>query len=772
MSRFDKLVTLYARFIVFFRWPVLFVMLGFIYFVGQGALNIGFTSDYRYFFDAQNPHFLAFDKLERTYTSPDSLLWVIQSSEVKATDARVLSVVHKLTENAWRTPYAIRVDSLTNFQHTRAEEDDLIVSDLVPDPSIVDAARSAEIERIVLDDPIVAKRLLSLDGRTTAVVATLKVDRSNPVATEEVMAYATKLRSEIQAEHLDLHIAITGSVRLSNSFATTAKRDLMTLFPAMVVLLTLVVYVLTRSVAGSFAALVVVVVSAALAMATSGWLGILLTPPSASTPTIVMTVAVADSIHILVTTLVGMFRGLSKKDAIVESIRVNWGPVFLTSATTAVGFLSLNFADAPPMHDLGTLSAAGAGYAWLLSITLFPALLAILPIEARPAIEGQARAMGMLANFVIRTSYVWLVVVSGAILYSVTLLPNLTFNDKFVEYFDKRVEFRTDSDWASDNLMGIYVIHYSVGADRSNGVYDPEYLSKLEELAQWMRTQANVVHVASFTDVMKRVNKSMHGDDESYYRVPDELAAGAQYLLLYEMSLPYGLDLNDQVNVDKSATRLTVTMDNVSTTQLETLTHDVDDWFEANAPEHMWAGPAGQTQMFAHIGRSNFEDMQVGTGIALVIISGLLMLSLRNIRLGIISLVPNLTPPLMAFGIYALFATDLGLWSAFIVATALGLIVDATVHFLSKYQRARIELGNNPPDAIRYAFTTVGTALWVSTLVLIAGFSVLAVSTFKINAMLGIMVANTVAVALVIDFLLLPALLLLFDRRDAPARAQ
>ena len=145
------------------------------------------------------------------------------------------------------------------------------------------------------------------------------------------------------------------------------------------------------------------------------------------------------------------------------------------------------------------------------------------------------------------------------------------------------------------------------------------------------------------------------------------------------------------------------------------------------------------------------------------------MLALRNVRLGIISRIPNLTPPIAAFGILALFTTEVGFWSTFVIATALGLIVDATVHFLSKYRRASIEQGKSPEDSVRYAFSTVGTALWVSTFVLVVGFAILALSPFKVNAMLGIMVALTVAVALVIDFLLLPALLIAVDRRKRVA---
>jgi len=191
----------------------------------------------------------------------------------------------------------------------------------------------------------------------------------------------------------------------------------------------------------------------------------------------------------------------------------------------------------------------------------------------------------------------------------------------------------------------------------------------------------------------------------------------------------------------------------------------------ANLPEAMQREPAGQFVMFAYIGSSNFAQMRVGTAVALVLISGILMLALRNIRLGLISLIPNVTPPLVAFGAFALFVPTVGMWASFVVATALGLIVDATTHFLSKYQRARLEQGADATDAVRYAFSTVGAPLWVSTIVLVVGFGVLTFSYFKMNAMMGTLVSSTIAAALILDFLLLPALLIFFDKRAPKTKA-
>ena len=361
-----------------------------------------------------------------------------------------------------------------------------------------------------------------------------------------------------------------------------------------------------------------------------------------------------------------------------------------------------------------------------------------------------------------------MLVMLAVTLIGTALLPRLTFNDRFVEYFDERVDFRKASDWASDNLTGIYIINYSLEGGDVGSVSDPAYLENLDNFAQWMRQQPEVVHVAAFSDVVKRVNRSFNGDRETFYAVPNNRQLAAQYVLLYEMSLPYGLDLNDQLNVDKSASRMVVTLNDLSTAEMKVLRARALDWLRANTPERMHVEPSGQAVMFSYIGERNFNAMTTGTLIAFILISACLMLALRSLRLGLISLIPNIAPPAVAMGFFSLYTYEVGFWTAFVGATAIGLIVDATVHMLSKYRHARFELNYSSIDSVRYSFLTVGTALWVCSFVLIAGFMVLTLSPFLINAMLGRVVALTILTALVLDFFLLPALLMWIDGRGDP----
>jgi hypothetical protein len=256
----------------------------------------------------------------------------------------------------------------------------------------------------------------------------------------------------------------------------------------------------------------------------------------------------------------------------------------------------------------------------------------------------------------------------------------------------------------------------------------------------------------------------MHGDDPRWYKLPESQEMSAQYLLLYEMSLPYGLDLNNQLNVDKSSSRIVATFKNMSSNELITLEQEMIKWFANNAPQYD-VDFASPSLMFAHIGQRNIISMLIGTILALILISILLGIALRSWKYGVISLLPNLAPAAIAFGLWGIISGEVGLGLSVVIGMTLGIVVDDTVHFLSKYLHAKRDKNATSKEAVHYAFDNVGRALWITTLVLVAGFTVLAQSSFKMNADMGFLTALTIFIALVVDFLFLPPLLMLLDKR-------
>ena len=354
----------------------------------------------------------------------------------------------------------------------------------------------------------------------------------------------------------------------------------------------------------------------------------------------------------------------------------------------------------------------------------------------------------------------WGLLVFAIILVSFMFKNEL--NDDTVKYFHEDVPFRQAADYTQQNLTGFDIISYSLNSGESNGVNDPAYLAKVEAFSQWYLSQPEVVHVSSFTDVIKRLNKNMHNDDPEWYRLPDSRELAAQYILLYEMSLPFGLDLTNQIDSDKSSLLLRVRVKDQKAQQLIDLDLRAQQWLMANAPEMVTPG-ASVSIMFAHIGQRNIDSMLTGSLVALVLVTLTLLIALRSFKYGLLSLLPNAFPAGMAFGIWGIFDGEVNLAVAVIFAITLGIVVDDTVHFITKYIRGRKLHGYDAKNSIEYAFTVVGKAIITTTVVLAAGFFVLAFSSFDVNASMGLMVGITIIIALIWDFLFLPSLLIKVD---------
>jgi len=612
---------------------------------------------------------------------------------------------------------------------------------------------------------------VSADGSTVGVNATVTLPLKSVEEVPILMGEVRRMAEEFRAANPDVIVAVTGIAALNNAFNEAAVNDIGMLVPLMYGVLLLVTILILRSISCTFATLIVIALSTVAAMGAAGWMGVKLTPISANAPTIVLTIAIADSIHLLVSMAQHMQRGASKREALVESMRINFQPVFLTTLTTVIGFLSLNFSDSPPFHDLGNISAIGVIAAWVYSIVLLPAIIAVLPVRVHATKKTDILALDRLAEFVIRRPRAVFIGMAAIVILLIAAIPTMEINDDFVSFFDESFEFRRDTDFAAENLSGMFQLEWNVPAGESGGISDPQFLQHQEDYAEWLRGQDEVVHVLTITDIFKRLNKNMHGDDQAYYRLPEERNLAAQYLLLYEMSLPFGLDLNNQISIDKSATRMIATTRNITTNQLRDLDDRATAWLDENHPTARGVEATGPAVMFSYITRRNIEGMLTGTLLAFILISGTIMIALRNLKLGFISLVPNLFPAVMAFGVWAIIVGRLGLSASFVAALSLGLIVDATVHFLSKYWRARREQGTDAADSIRYAFKTVGMAILATSIILIAGFAVLGFSPFQLNRHLGALTAIAIAIAVVIDFLLLPVLLLALDRKKRTGKA-
>ncbi|MEM9762082.1 MAG: MMPL family transporter [Pseudomonadota bacterium] len=773
-GRWERIGRALANMSIKLRWLVVPLVVMVCLGVGYGASTLQFAGDYRVFFGDDNPDFIANERAQATFGRPDNTVFVVIPEDGNVFTADTLSAVHALTDAAWvDIPYVSRVDSLTNFQNTQGNGDDLIVEDLVFDPTELDADRIAEVRAAAMSEPLINGFVVSPGGDATLVSATVQLPSDIPNISSEVKRIARDIRDRVEADFPGHDIHITGVASLGAAFEEAGVRDSATLIPAVYGLILLVMLVALRSISGVIASLLLILLSTFVGMGVGGFTGVLLTPISLSAPIIILTIAVADAIHVIAGVRGKMRQGAEKREAIVHSVGLNFMPIGITSITTVIGFLTLNFSDSPPFHHLGNMTAAGIAAAWLLSITFLPAMMAILPMRFKARSSGgEHRGMFERAGDLIirapRTALAATVIAGGA---AIAAVPSIEINDQWSQYFDESLEFRQAID-ASDPYFGSDTIEFVVDPGAPGEVVDPGFLRVLEDFTDWLRTQTDdVSHVFSLSDIMKRLNLNLNGDDPAFYTLPDDQALASQYLLVYELSLPYGLDLNNRVDIDRQSTRVTATMKDISTNETRAFIANAEAWFAENGGGYDLE-VTGSKKLFAFVAERNIEAVFEGAFYLIVAILVILTLAFRSVTTGVLSLVANALPILAAFGAWALLVGTVGFSIAAVGAVAVGLVIDFTVHFLSKYDHARAQAKASVEDALRYAFDTAGQAIFLTTVILAAGFAVLATSTFKLNADLGLLTAISIVLAMLVNFVLVPAILVLAGKRRDDASAE
>ncbi|MCG8314581.1 MAG: MMPL family transporter [Pseudomonadales bacterium] len=760
----DPLLHRYLATII--NYPVRYLLLSFIAVIVVGASlpNATYNIDPRALFSKDNPGLIALENVEAQFTRDDNLVFIISPNNNNVFTQENLQLIHELTEQAWTLPNVLRVDSITNFQHTEALEDELVVRNLIEDAESLTAEQIATIRKIALNEPFLIKNAISSTGHVASVNATVLAEEGAPTS-PAIVAAAKVLRAELLSKYPNVDIMLGGMIPFHTAAQQVTEEEMPIISAITSLAIFFCLWVMLKNLTSVFLTFLVIILSNVVAAGSVVWFGVEFTQVMAGAPAIILTLAVADSIHLLISYQQNISDGLDKHKAMFESVRVNFLPVFLTSITTAVGFLFLNSSQSPPFVDMANMVVVGVIAAFFLSIFLLPALVVLLPTQKYKKREG-SHFMEVFADFIIKRKLVifTLSTICCAGLASQAFKNQL--NDVWYEYFDEAFEVRIATEFMLDELTGLNRLMFTFPAGEKSGIMNPEYMEGLDKFVTWARRHENVAYVSSFSDTIKRLNRDMHAGDEAFYRVPEERELISQYSLMYQLSLPFGLGLEDQINIDQSATRINILLQKVTANEISAFEKDASYWIQHNLPDYMHTRGVGFDLLLRNLSYENGESMLVGTVLALLVVSFLMIFSLRSVKYGLLSMLPNLFPALIAFGIWAYIDGFIGISVSIVACMTLGIIIDDTVHFLSKYKRAKEELNLPTEQAIRYTFKTVGVALVATTIVIAANFSAMTISHYYPNFSMGLLTVITVVVALIVNFLIFVPVLLFIDNKN------
>ena len=488
--------------------------------------------DVRNHFGKDDPHIVALEQLEDTYSLSDAALVAVAPKNGTIFTRETLVAIEDLTDQLWRTPYVTRVDSITNHSHSEGFEDELVVDPLVDDAGSLSDDDLERIRTIALGTEEVAGRFVSRDGRVAGLVVSVALPEDRELGKLEVTDFLYATAAAARKKHADIDYHLTGELVLNRAMRDAIDDEMGVLAPIALGTMLLVAVLLLRSIWGTVAIVLMLVAVVLSALGFTGWTGMRLFGESGAALFVLMAVTVAHSVHVIEGMVAGLRRGMDRKQAAIHSMQVNVWPVFLTSLTTAIGFLSLNFADMPPFRVMGNMVAFGALCAFVYSVTLLPAFLSVVPMRSPPVRAGRSDFFDRLGRFVVSHHVTLLWSFGALIVVLIAGISRIELKENWLELLDDSYEFRRSTDFISENFTGVESYEYSLDSGREGGITDVGYLAQVDAFAQWYRAQPEVAHVFAITDVMKRLNKNLHGDDPDFHVLPDDSDLAAQYLLL------------------------------------------------------------------------------------------------------------------------------------------------------------------------------------------------------------------------------------------------
>ena len=733
--------------------------------LAQGLSKINFNPDINAFFPENDTLTTSHLSIEDTYSSMDNAVIGIGVKEGTVFTNEVLSLIEDLTERAWKTPHSLRVDSLSNYSYVSADGDDLYIEPFIEGSSAYYLKTLKEKELIIEEEELAYGAIISKDKKTSLINIVFDPPRKDIEAEyQESLNYVLGFLEEARKNHPEVDLIISGIVYMEYQSPMLLKAQMPKLMPTAILVILLTLFLLLRSlvaVAGSFLVILMSVVSA---MGSIGFMSGDIAQPFIMVPILIATLAVADCVHLFTLYFQNLDSSRKSKEAMLESLKLNLQPLFLTSLTTAIGFLSLNLAPVEPLRGIGNGVAVGVFLAFIFTVLLLAPIVSYFNVKQSKNINFQKNIARKLGRFSIKNYKRLLVIVPVISCFLMAFIPLNKTNDNPLEFYSERyTTSAADSKWISQRIGGTFPVSYELN---SQGIVsDPEFLREVDKFSEWLASNKEVLHVSSLSKIMKNLNKTLHGKQEEWNIIPTEPDLSAQYLFFYEMSLPYGLDLTNSISQNKESIKLVASLKELGSLEYREFAKRVENYASQNMPEDMVSIGTGTRPIFAFMSNMLITQLIYALGIGIVLITATIILFFRSLRYGMLTSVTNLLPIGVAFGIWAIVSGEISMLVGIGMGTTLGIIVDFTVHFLSKYLHARRQKNLSAEEAVEYAFETVGFALIITSFSLILGFLVLLQAFFI--PIHGFVLFSSIAFlsALIIDLLLFPALLITWDKR-------
>ncbi len=688
-------------------------------------------------------------------------MFVIVFKEQDIFQPRWLTMIQQLTDelSSWDT--VDQVHSLTNVDDIIGGRDYFEVKKFLEQvPSHPNSL--SEKKAVALANPLYRNLLISKDGRTAAIVVEPVINEQNEDFRVDLFKKVNALLAPYQTQD-KVHFYIAGpsfiNLRLGESIVRDMEHFIPVSFVAMVIIAALI-FLNLRIAFLSFLNMGVAMVC------TFGFMSlahITMNNFTGLAPTIIMAISLASVIHIF-SHYKHYQHSQPPREAMIAALMETYRPSLFTVLTTGIGFSSLTISHIPPIREFGAVAAVGIAFIFIITFSFAPAMMSLVlrrPFPPREDLHHRLRSwMIKLGAFLQRHARPVFWAHLAAMVLSLALIPRIPIDTNLVDWFKPGTDVRTATDFIDRQLVPVSTLSLDLSGPE-DAFKEPVNLNYLDRVQAYMRTRPDIKKTLSFADFIKDMNQSFHGEDPAYYRIPESRALVAQYMLLYDSD-----DIDEYITSDYSRARLLMRTIYHGSHDLGLQVASMQDYLKKNPPPpdlQVHVTDAG-TEVI-QIAKELVSNQIITLILTVVSISILLFLVFLSWKLGFISLIPNIFPVVLNFGIMGLLKIPLNTGTALISATVFGIVVDDTIHLLYHYQAER-KAGIPATEAIQRAMMVKGPAVVTTSVVLFCGFAVAVMGTMMPVVQFGILTSLIMVTALMGDLLFMPAVLNLLPNRS------
>ncbi len=727
------------------------------------SMNLHIDTSLEANFMEDDPSFKIYRSFMDEYGN-DEFIYILYSAEKGVFNLDILKLTKKLVADLETIPHVKQVNSVTNIEFMEGDiNGNLIINDLMKEfPA---SQRDADILRDkLLEKPLYVNSYITKDKKYAAIMCEME---AKP---EDDPNYHTRIGDALKQvlskeDYKEFKFWPVGDPVINSEYYVLILDDMFWLSSITGLLVFGFLFLLFRQLKGLLGLMFVMNLAILLVMGFLGIMNFSITALFNMVPSLICVIGVADGVHLLNEYKIHLNAGYDNRASIIKTVKLLVVPCLFTSITTAVGLGSMSISPIRAISEYGWYTVVGVLAIFVLTFSLY---LVVLSFSRGKEKENNEIRFGESINSMlnkltsINMNYNKIILAVTIIICAVSIygISKVEVNSSYLEELGDNTKVFRDYQFVDKTIGGSGSFEVILDSGKPEGVKTLKFIQILEKIQNFADSQGYIVSkTISIVDIIKDANCSLHGNDKSYYRLPDSDNEISQYTLLYEIS--GGRELEKLVSGNIASARLTIAVKSLDARTSMRFRDDLSVFIEANLSDNYKYDITGASFLLVKSLQYMEESTNNSILLALAIISLMMIFVFRSLKVGLISMVPNIIPVMITLGFMGLAGIWLDAVRSLIACIAIGLAVDDTIHFIFRY-RYEFQRRGNYEKALNATLINAGRAILITTVILVIGFSVLMLSNMNDLHYFGMLSAMCMLIALLADFFVAPALILFF----------